>query len=351
MTLACSPNPSLASWFDAHLREEMRAGSILVAAPSAAFQAPGGGEQQLFRTALHLERLGLDVRPFCPWRDRLEDARLLHLFGMSPEGLALARVANARRVPVVLSPIAWFNRRTPGNLARLALRGLPASRLDWRRELLNRCRWVLPNSRAEAVQLARLFGGAGRIRVVPNGVEPRFAEGPERRRDGVLFVGRIEPRKNLLGLIRALEGTGLPLRVIGDAVPGAEAYAARCRREGEGRVDWDGPIDHDDPRLGDAYRSARVLALPSRFETPGLVALEAGLAGCAVVVTPHGSAPEYFGDRALYARPDRPAEIRDRVLRAWDAGPHPDLAAHIRRNFLWSEVAQTTAEAYDEIDA
>lgn len=352
MTVATAPPPPMSAWFADQLRGPMAPGAILMAAPLAAFQAPGGGEQQLVQTARHLGAMGLPARPFCPWRDRLDQARVLHLFGMSREGLALARVAGARRVPVVLSPIAWFDTRTPGNLARRALRSLPLAWPDWRRELLARAAAVLPNSRSEAVQLRTLFGPDLPIRVVPNGVHPRFAgDGRPARRDGVLFVGRVEPRKNLLGLIRALRPAGLPLRVIGDVVPSHEPYAAACRREGEGFVRWDGPVDHDDPRLERAYASARVLALPSWFETPGLVALEAALAGCAVVVTPRGSAPDYFGDRALYARPDRPDEIRARVLRAWEEGPPADLSGHIRRHYLWSEVANRTAEVYDEVAA
>ena len=49
-----------------------------------------------FRPAGTWKRIGIPVRLFSPWTDRLEAARLLHLFGMSREGLELARVAKAR---------------------------------------------------------------------------------------------------------------------------------------------------------------------------------------------------------------------------------------------------------------
>src|SRR6185437_7691066 len=116
---------------------------------------------------------------------------------------------------------------------------------------------------------------------------------------------------------------------IGDAPPGLEAYQRRC-----GEATWIPAVDHDDPLLASAYAAARVFALPSWFETPGLAALEAALAGCAVVVTPNGCTREYFGPRVEYARPDRPAAIRAALARAWEHGPDPDLAAHVRRHFL-----------------
>ena len=88
-------------------RGECRPGRCCSTPLPRRFQAPGGGENQLVQTGRHLEALGVPVRLFSAWTDRLETARLLHLFGMSREGLELAGVARARGVPVVLSPICW----------------------------------------------------------------------------------------------------------------------------------------------------------------------------------------------------------------------------------------------------
>jgi glycosyltransferase involved in cell wall biosynthesis len=348
----------------------MLRGSVLFHAPSFAFQAPGGGENQLVQTGRSLEAQGVRIRLFSAWTDRLEHARLLHLFGMSREGLELARVARARRVPVVLSPICWIE-----PLAMAALAADPVRRtLDlvkwnvkravprwpcWRRDLLGLASAILPNSHAEARQLARYFGAnLGAIHVVPNGVARRFAEArPELfrstygQREFVLYVGRIEPRKNVLGLVRATRSLGLPLVVFGAAPAGAERYAEACRRAGGAAAEWLGAVDHADPRLASAYSAARVFALPSWFETPGLAALEAALAGAAVVITPFGCTREYFGDRVKYARPDRPRALCRAIERAWLAGPDPHLASEVAAKLLWSNVARRTAEVYDEIAA
>ena len=154
------------SWLTTHAPEPMRAGSILFHAPSTVFQAPGGGENQLIQTGTALEALGAEVRLFCPWTDRLEEARLLHLFGMSREGLELARVARARGVRVVLSPICWIEPRaiadqTAGpfrkawTLAKWRFKAAAPRWPCWRRELLSLADAVLPNSQAEARQLCR----------------------------------------------------------------------------------------------------------------------------------------------------------------------------------------------------
>ncbi len=360
---------STSQWLLDHCRGRSLPGRAVLHAPSFSFQAPGGGENQLVQTGRHLEELGVSVRLFSAWTDRLEEARLLHLFGMTREGLELARVAKARAIPVVLSPICWYEPRAMASLLepslfrifsslagwglRLIAPGIPS----WRLELLRLADVVLPNSRLEARQLMRLFGlDQARVRVVPNGVLPAISSAsPElfHRRIGtspfVLSVGRIEPRKNTLALVRSARRLALPLVIVGEAPPGFEQYLAECRSAADPQTIWLGRLDHHDPLLASAYAAARVFALPSWFETPGLSALEAALAGCSVVITPFGSTKEYFGDLVEYARPDRPAEISRALARCWEDGPHPDLVRWVESRYLWPTVAEMIAEVYDAV--
>jgi len=357
-----------AAWLESRSRGGSPHGSVIFHAPSFAFQAPGGGENQLVQTGRELEALGIPIRLFSPWTDRLQHSRLLHLFGMSREGLELARVAKRRGTPVVLSPICWFEPRAiwaleerlwkkAGGLARWALRRAAPRLGGWRKELLDLADAVLPNSVAEGTQLRKLFAvESGKIDVVPNGVSAHFEEAEpdlfrsrHGDRDFVLYVGRIEPRKNTLGLIRAVKSLGIPIVVIGEATAASEEYALQCRREGGRLATWLGASDHHDPLLASAYAAAKVFALPSWFETPGLAALEAALTGCPLVLTPNGSTREYFGDMATYAHPNRPAGISQALQSCWHQRRNSRLSRFVASRYLWPVVSQRTAEIYDQI--
>ncbi|MHC4179244.1 MAG: glycosyltransferase [Planctomycetota bacterium] len=341
---------------------------VLLVGKLAAMDAPGGGEVQMLALARALRSVGVTARLRRPWEDLLSGVDCLHLFGSVPEHLSVVEAARRHNLPVVLSTIAWFQlssywrepRPLLGRLAacakfmaRSACPGLPS----WRRRLYREVDLLLPNSQAEAEQLVRYFlVPPERIQVVPNGADERFAAAdpePFARLVGsgkfVLCAGRIEPRKNQLGLLRAMRGTGVPVVVLGDVVPGHERYLAECRRAAGRQVRFIPRIDHHDPLLASAYAACGCLVLASWYETPGLVALEAALSGTPLVLPRHGSASEYFGPLAAYVRPGDLPGIRRAVLAALARGRSPVLAELVRSNFSWNAAAQATREAYDRI--
>ncbi len=338
---------------------------VLMAGKLTARSAPGGGEVQMHATARALNRMGLCVRMWRPWEDDLHWAQCLHLFGSEPEHLPVVEVARRRGVPVVLSPIAWFDLAAclgeQGNwpcriaaAAKFVVRAAWPQVPTWRRRLYRAVDLLLPNSHAEARQLIRYFGvPTDKLHVVPNGADERFAQAqPElfERRFGirrfVLCPGRIEPRKNQLALIEALSDCGLPLVILGDPVPNHQWYAARCRRKAGRNVHFIPALPHGDPLLAAAYAAAACVVLCSWFETPGLAALEAALCGTPVVVPARGSAREYFGPAAQYVDPGNRQSIRQAVLRAVAKERDWPLSQHIAEHYTWRHAAQATLEAY-----
>jgi glycosyltransferase involved in cell wall biosynthesis len=360
-------------WLKQKSTEQNPPGRILFQAGAGVFQRPGGGEIQLIKTGAALEARGVPVGLYNAWADRLEEARLVHFFGLHAEFEPLARLAKKAGIGVVVSPICWYDpvaqwyqaeRWTAGlvGLSKwLLLRhsGL-ARRRAWRSRLLAMADAVLPNSLSEADQMATLLGvPRQRLHVVPNAVDAATAPpdlalaefGPE---DYVLYVGRIEPRKNVLGLIQACLQLKYKLVIIGQAPLEHAAYDHACRKLAEtGQVYFAGHVPKDAPLLASAQASARVFALPSWFETPGLAALEAAQFETPVVITRRGSTRDYFGDTAIYCDPARPASVQAAIERAWHTPPQgrAGLAQRIKSDWTWPEVARIMEGIYDAVAA
>lgn len=327
---------------------------VTFALPLHGFLGYGGAEVQAEMTAAELRKLGVDVEFLTPLTKELGD--LVHAFGPYDSFGPLVGHAKARNVPFVVSTINYTHYSNSfaywRDVIRTRRRRHP---LRLRKALFEAADLLLPNSQAEKDFCLRLFKlDPRRIIVIPNGVAPRFAKAEPhifRERFGidgefVLNVARVEKRKNQLNLIRALRGTGIPLVIIGKTLDAN--YLRECQQASDGHVRFLPALDHEDPALASAYAAAKVFALPSRLETPGIAALEAALAGARVVITPIGGAREYFGEYARYVDPSQVDSIRASLLAAWN-DEHYDAQAvrtHILNHFTWAKVAEQTLAAY-----
>lgn len=112
-------------------------------------------------------------------------------------------------------------------------------------------------------------------------------------RKGVLFVGRLSQEKGLRELLAAWKGVGTSeeLTIIGEG-PQRKSLEAYATEEHIERVRFVGWKSHDE--VLEAYRSARVVVVPSLFPEPfGMVALEALLQGCPIIVSNRGALPQF----------------------------------------------------------
>jgi glycosyltransferase involved in cell wall biosynthesis len=119
----------------------------------------------------------------------------------------------------------------------------------------------------------------------------------------ILFVGTLEPRKNIGGLLdayvrlRERRPDAPPLVLAGRARNAAERELERLKAPPlVGHVTALGYVSDDEKRR--LYREACMLVLPSLEEGFGLPVLEAMAAGVPVVVSDRGSLPEVAGDAA-----------------------------------------------------
>lgn len=201
------------------------------------------------------------------------------------------------------------------------------------------------------------------IRVVPWGVAPVRVTDAEvsevRARYGLrgpylLFVGTMEPRKNLATLLDALVRLSRPDVTL--ALVGPHGWGDLHGASGIGVGDVPSPVarlgyvpEHD---LAALERGAEVFCFPSLAEGFGLPVLEAMAAGAAVLTSVVTATAEVGGDAAVLVDPCDPAALAAALARLLD---DPSHAQALRRRgvvraatFSWRRTAALVMDVYDE---
>ena len=166
-----------------------------------------------------------------------------------------------------------------------------------------------------------------------------------------LFIGTLEPRKNLLVLLEAYASLkDRPPLIIGggkgwDYEP---IFAAVKRLKLEEAVQFVGFVPAED--LAIWYNCAELFVYPSVFEGFGLPVLEAMACGTPVIVSDASSLPEVVGTAGLSIPPHDPAAWTAALRRAWEDDAWRSTAraqgfAEAAR-YTWSQTAQQTVMSY-----
>jgi glycosyltransferase involved in cell wall biosynthesis len=175
----------------------------------------------------------------------------------------------------------------------------------------------------------------------------------------ILYVGLVQPRKNLARLVEAfgrLRDCGLPhhLVIAGPRGWGNEALeAAVDRSPHRDAIHFPGYVRHESfPSL---MSNASVFAFPSEFESFGIPPMEAQRWGVPVLVSDNTCFPEIYGDSVAYCDPiavDSIAAALDRVLT--DESLRARLrAAGFERSarYTWRATAEVALQAYERLHA
>jgi glycosyltransferase involved in cell wall biosynthesis len=204
----------------------------------------------------------------------------------------------------------------------------------------------------------RLGVPADRIVLCRPGAPPASAAPRADRSGPILFVGTIEPRKNLPTLFAAYEAlvagnpAAPPLILAGSAVEQSDEILGglRARAAIAGRVEYRGYVS--DAERQALYASASMLVLPSFNEGFGMPAVEAMQAGVPVVASTGGALPEVVGAAGITVDPADVAGFATAMERLL-ADPaerqrRTEAGREQARLFSWTASAETLLEAYRE---
>ena len=340
--------------------------NICFIGPQVIKTVSGGAWTQVINTAETLKEYNHNVTFFDYWQEyNWKNFDIVHLFKAEFGTFNIAKWLYESDVPFIVSPI-FFNTHNVlsinfalfiSKIFQKLITGMRTD-FDYVREVCNYSQKVLPNTHAEGNLLQKGMNiPKQKIIIIPNGVEKRFANADPSLfskkygiNDFILSAGDFgNKRKNMLNLIYALEKIDHPAVLIGTIYNNAYGNRCRERMKKSKNILWLNAVDHDDPMLASAYAASKVFVLPSYFETPGLTALEAGLAGANIVITPHGGTREYFGTMAEYVNPMDISSIKNCITTALDKKPNPELKKHIFNTYAYPTIVEKLITCYQEI--
>lgn len=347
------------------------------------FSQPGGDTVLASQLQEHLRRAGVHVDIDADGTKRPEDYDLVHLFNFAtPEHTeSLARRVAGAGVPYVVTALYEDQPRFYNQMMALymGLRHYVSHgqiRAQWL-SLMDAVKTCAPSQRtentwtaehaaallatgyAEKKAILRDYPKAAPIHTFQCGsdvasvsFDPKLFTQQYGLSDFVLCVGRLETRKNQLMLLKALEDSDLTVVFATSGFTYQPEYEQLCRAfKRKGKTIF---LPRLEPAmLASAYAAARVHALPSWYELPGLVSIEAARAGAAVMTSDFGTIRDYLGSDAYYAAPDDAEGIRRAVTAAFEEYPTRIAireSIQIRLSHLtWENAARQTVQVYQAV--
>ena len=225
--------------------------------------------------------------------------------------------------------------------------------------VLRRAERLIAVSEATARDLVDNFEiEPGRVHTVHEGLDPHFASlvddrpiDPSLPDDYVLFVSTIEPRKNVIGVLRAfalLAEWGYEGKLVLVGQWGWKTETIRAEYDASPVRDRIVQLDYvDRARMAAVYSQARALLFPSWLEGFGLPILESMACGTPVVTSGRSAMPEVAGPAGVYVDPESAHSIATGVSSLLDDDDHRRRLSKLGRErcmrFSWDEAAAATA--------
>ncbi|MCX6715134.1 MAG: glycosyltransferase family 1 protein [Candidatus Uhrbacteria bacterium] len=236
-------------------------------------------------------------------------------------------------------------------------------------KLIRDARFVITPSNTTSHDVARMFRKSpDEIAAIPHGITSTFHPRMEAHDHGVrsklklpkrfaLFVGTIEPRKNVLSIIEGVkryrEMTHDDLHLVLVGKWGWKSHNIRRRLWKRDVHDWVHNLEYINPLdLPAIYRSASVFIWPSFYEGFGLPILEAMASGLPVITSNISSMPEVTSSGALHVDPFNIQDIADALKGIISLKPlHEQLKkAGLERatEFSWKKAAEQTLAIFEK---
>lgn len=294
-----------------------------------------------------------DVELISPWQAiDWKKYDIIHFFGGTQW---LGFVPDLRRLNdnVVFSPV-WDSVDSQQKLRRLAAAGWKGYHHPWNmyRQYLHSFKGIFVRSDYEAEYMSYSFKVPDDcLHYAPIGYEIQIEDKDVmEKEDFCLHVSALyQERKNVHRLVEAALQGNFRLVLCGNTGNESQRHEIEFWAQGSPLIDIKGFVSADE--LKRLYEKAKVFALPSLNEGVGIVALNAAVAGCEVVLTQIGGPKEYFGGMAHLVNPFDVGDIANAVSKAMSMKSTGKLRSYITEKYSPQAIGYTLLNCYKQIMA
>lgn len=277
-----------------------------------------------------------------------------------PENYKLVQCAKSKGCRVVVSTIINLCDGYKIDFCKKIINKFPIlTNYKMNDEILSTADAVVAETEAEKQFIANHYGvECSKIFVIPNGVDECITAGDEiynaigKKCSYVLMVGRFDPNKNQLNVIRAMKDTDIDIVFIGGADFSTQNYYEKCLTEASGyeNIHLLGWVNNGSPLLRSAYQHAETVVVPSFHETFGFTLLEGGTYGAKIVASKNLPILSYksFNDCITF-NPRKIEDIRNAIIESVSLPKDDKMRKMLMSEFSWKSVLNAHIKLYQQL--
>ena len=335
---------------------------VLINSYDNSFQNVSGGVQTKINSYTEHMSMKCTLKLFDKWNDKLTDYDILHIFMASSDSYELVRLAKEKKLKIVVSAVQSANRpfRILYNLliGKLTHTYNPYVMIKF---IYDAADAIICETVKEKEFIQKMFFVHDeKIKVIPNGIDfntsittdegKRFFEKSGIAGKYILQVGRFDPNKNQLNVIKAVKDTDMQLVLIGGEDKNFPEYYNECKKCAGNNVHFLGWIEHKSPLLRYAYQNAQTVILPSKHEIFGNSLWEGGICGCNLVATDVLPIRSWGLEKyVLTVKSNSVTDIKNKLLNSYSMPQNNELSEIIKTLFSWELVTDQHVNLYNEV--
>lgn len=214
---------------------------------------------------------------------------------------------------------------------------------------------IIASSNSTKRDLVKYYGlPEAKIKVIYPALPQKETTKKSKRENFILYIGTLEPRKNLEGVIKAfsiLKSKGYPQKLVIAGRKGWDyqnIFKTIKRLNLQNEVIYKGYVSEKEKQ--ELYEKASLFVWPSFYEGFGLPVLEAMAYGVPVVTSNTSSLPEVVGDAGILVNPHNPEDIAAGMIKALKE-PEKLAKKGLKRakQFALKHMIKQTLAVYEEV--